>query len=54
MSLLQKGMQKFVPKNGKNIPWRTILVFGVFYETHWHDNLKDKWRNIKIKKRLRH
>ncbi|KAJ0989889.1 hypothetical protein J5N97_008245 [Dioscorea zingiberensis] len=48
---LKKGVQKFASVGDKTLPWRKILDFGchVFHTTRQPGDLKDKWRNIKIK-----
>ncbi|OAY78137.1 hypothetical protein ACMD2_16555 [Ananas comosus] len=51
---LKEGMQRFVSNYGGTIPWRAILEYGcgVFHKTRVPGDLKDKWRNIKIKEDL--
>ncbi|XP_020085468.1 uncharacterized protein LOC109708228 [Ananas comosus] len=48
---LKEGMEIFAADGSGNIPWRKILDFGshVFHKTRMPGDLKDKWRNIKIK-----
>ncbi|XP_020112832.1 uncharacterized protein LOC109727229 [Ananas comosus] len=52
---LKEGIQRFVSNDGGTIPWRAILEYygcGVFHKTRVPGDLKDKWRNIKIKEDL--
>nr|CAD1844150.1 unnamed protein product [Ananas comosus var. bracteatus] len=48
---LKEGMEIFAANGSGNIPWRKILDFGshVFHKTRMPGDLKDKWRNIKMK-----
>ncbi|XP_077245698.1 uncharacterized protein LOC143885418 isoform X2 [Tasmannia lanceolata] len=50
---LEEAVQKF-SKSGETTPWVKILEFGhnVFHRTRTPADLKDKWRNIMIKKGL--
>ncbi|KAK9095711.1 hypothetical protein Scep_027180 [Stephania cephalantha] len=45
---LKEGVRRFSSTDGKNMPWKKILLYGedVFMGSRTAIDLKDKWRNI--------